>query len=150
MIPELCCETSSACSLSRALKTTMSFSVYSFFSVIQCLLLVAGVKRGFFCVYNTVSSEDFCVVEIFKMPPKTSRTGRHSKRTGSSPEVPAEGNHYHTLRQEEKTSPRERSTSKRRRTEESNQQSKITDFTGGGQGSEKTGQRTGRRGDREK
>ena len=70
------------------------------------------------------------------MPPKTSRTGRHSKRTGSSPDVPAEGNHYHSLWQEEKTSPRERSTSKRR-TEESNQQSKITDFTGSGQDIEK-------------
>ena len=77
------------------------------------------------------------VVEIFKMPLKTSRTGRHSKRTGSSPDVPEEGNHYHTLRHEEKTSPRERSTSKRRRREESNQQSKITDFTGGGQDSDK-------------
>ena len=75
--------------------------------------------------------------EILKMRPKTSRTGRHSKRTGSSPDVPEEGNHYHTLRQEEKTSPRERSISKRRRTEESNQQSKITDFTGGGQYSDK-------------
>ena len=103
MIRELCFETSSACSLSRALKTTVNLSVHSFFSVIQCLFWVpGGVKRGRFCVNNTVSSEDFVVVEIFKMPPKTSRTGRHSKRTGSSPDVPAEGNHYHTLRQEEK------------------------------------------------
>ena len=64
--------------------------------------------------------------------PKTSRTSRHPKRTGSSPDVPTESNFYHFLRQEEKMSPRERSTSKGGRTEESNKQSKITDFTGSG------------------
>ena len=71
------------------------------------------------------------------MPPKTSRTSRHPKRTGSSPDVPTESNFYHFLRQEEKMSPRERSTSKGGRTEESNKQSKITDFTGSGQDSDK-------------
>ena len=71
------------------------------------------------------------------MPPKTSRTSRHPKRTGSSPDVPTESNFYHFLRQEEKMSPRERSTSKGRRTEESNKKSKITDFTGSGQDSDK-------------
>ena len=71
------------------------------------------------------------------MPPKTSRTSRHPKRTGSSLYVPTESNYYHFLRQEEKMSPRERSTSKGRRTEESNKQSKITDFTGSGQDSDK-------------
>ena len=71
------------------------------------------------------------------MPPKTSRTSRHPKRTGFSPDVPTESNFYHFLRQEEKMSPRERSTCKGGRTEESNKKSKITDFTGSGQDSDK-------------
>ena len=67
---------------------------------------------------------------IFKMPPKV---GRHSKRAGNRPDVPTEGSYY----KETSFLPRERSTSKRRRTKESNQQSKITYFTGGGQDSDK-------------